>query len=200
MVLAGLAAEASTPCRALPPRSGANSDLAKAKLNSVAPRSVALKSEHRRVPKVLPMGRCRNGRRTFDSKSSAFGFVGSFKSHRSQLQTWPHSPGSPQASPPRRHKSAVMEHLHPVFLLELVEGLRGSGSRTVRGKIANLRLRRRHRPNPAPLGHSDAGECVGPLSRQLGRLQHVSTCTGIPEQELLAPGSPAQLHRSRLFL
>ena len=105
----------------------------------------------------------------FDSKSNAFGFVGS-------------SPTAPIVPPPREvpAQSAVM-NTYGRFPLELVRG-RGVWVWDQNGKryldcVAGIAV--------CTLGHS-SGVMRRQLGRQLGKLQHVSNLYRIPEQEQLA--------------
>ncbi len=105
----------------------------------------------------------------FDSKSNAFGFVGS-------------SPTAPIVPPPREApaQSAVM-NTYGRFPLELVRG-RGVWVWDQNGKryldcVAGIAV--------CTLGHS-SGIMRRQLGRQLGKLQHVSNLYRIPEQEQLA--------------
>ena len=105
----------------------------------------------------------------FDSKSNAFGFVGS-------------SPTAPIVLPPREApaQSAVM-NTYGRFPLELVRG-RGVWLWDQNGKryldcVAGIAV--------CTLGHS-SGVMRRQLGRQLGKLQHVSNLYRIPEQEQLA--------------
>ena len=105
----------------------------------------------------------------FDSKSNAFGFVGS-------------SPTAPIVPPPREApaQSAVM-NTYGRFPLELVRG-RGVWVWDQNGKryldcVAGIAV--------CTLGHSSA-VMRRQLGRQLGKLQHVSNLYRIPEQEQLA--------------
>ena len=105
----------------------------------------------------------------FDSKSNAFGFVGS-------------SPTAPIVPPPREApaQSAVM-NTYGRFPLELVRG-RGVWVWDQNGKryldcVAGIAV--------CTLGHS-SGTMRRQLGRQLGKLQHVSNLYRIPEQEQLA--------------
>ena len=105
----------------------------------------------------------------FDSKSNAFGFVGS-------------SPTAPIVPPPREApaQSAVM-NTYGRFPLELVRG-RGVWVWDQNGKryldcVAGIAV--------CTLGHSSR-VMRRQLGRQLGKLQHVSNLYRIPEQEQLA--------------
>ena len=105
----------------------------------------------------------------FDSKSNAFGFVGS-------------SPTAPIVPPPREGpaQSAVM-NTYGRFPLELVRG-RGVWVWDQNGKryldcVAGIAV--------CTLGHSSP-VMRRQLGRQLGKLQHVSNLYRIPEQEQLA--------------
>ena len=118
----------------------------------------------------------------FDSKSNAFGFVGS-------------SPTAPIQPPPKQvpAKSAVM-NTYGRFPLELVRG-RGVWVWDHTGKqyldcVAGIAV--------CTLGHSNR-RMRHQLSAQLGKLQHVSNLYRIPEQEQLAAWITANSCTDKVF-
>ena len=118
----------------------------------------------------------------FDSKSNAFGFVGS-------------SPTAPIQPPPKQvpAKSAVM-NTYGRFPLELVRG-RGVWVWDQTGKqyldcVAGIAV--------CTLGHSNR-RMRHQLSAQLGKLQHVSNLYRIPEQEQLASWITANSCTDKVF-
>ena len=118
----------------------------------------------------------------FDSKSNAFGFVGS-------------SPTAPIQPPPKQvpAKSAVM-NTYGRFPLELVRG-RGVWVWDQTGKkyldcVAGIAV--------CTLGHSNR-RMRHQLSAQLGKLQHVSNLYRIPEQEQLAAWITANSCTDKVF-
>ena len=117
-----------------------------------------------------------------DSKSSAFGFVGSS----------PTAPISP-ITPSGMAASAVMD-TYARFPISLTRG-RGVWVWDSKGKryldcVAGIAV--------CTLGHSD-GRLKRALSRQLGKLQHVSNLYRIPEQEELAAAITASSCLDRVF-
>ena len=117
-----------------------------------------------------------------DSKSSAFGFVGSS----------PTAPISP-ITPSGMAASAVMD-TYARFPISLTRG-RGVWVWDSNGKryldcVAGIAV--------CTLGHSD-GRLKRALSRQLGKLQHVSNLYRIPEQEELAAAITASSCLDRVF-
>ena len=117
-----------------------------------------------------------------DSKSSAFGFVGS-------SPTAPISPITHSGMP----ASAVMD-TYARFPISLTRG-RGVWVWDSNGKryldcVAGIAV--------CTLGHSD-GRLKRALSRQLGKLQHVSNLYRIPEQEELAAAITASSCLDRVF-
>ena len=117
-----------------------------------------------------------------DSKSSAFGFVGSS----------PTAPISP-ITPSGMAASAVMD-TYARFPISLTRG-RGVWVWDSNGKryldcVAGIAV--------CALGHSD-GRLKRALSRQLGKLQHVSNLYQIPEQEELAAAITASSCLDRVF-
>lgn len=117
-----------------------------------------------------------------DSKSSAFGFVGSS----------PTAPISP-ITPSGMSASAVM-NTYDRFPISLTRG-RGVWVWDSNGKryldcVAGIAV--------CSLGHSD-GRLKRALSRQLGKLQHVSNLYRIPEQEELAAAITASSCLDRVF-
>ena len=117
-----------------------------------------------------------------DSKSSAFGFVGSS----------PTAPISP-ITPSGMAASAVMD-TYARFPISLTRG-RGVWVWDSNGKryldcVAGIAV--------CTLGHSD-GRLKRALSRQLGKLQHVSNLYQIPEQEELAAAITASSCLDRVF-
>ena len=117
-----------------------------------------------------------------DSKSSAFGFVGS-------SPTAPISPITTSGMP----ASAVMD-TYARFPISLTRG-RGVWVWDTNGKryldcVAGIAV--------CTLGHSD-GRLKRALSRQLGKLQHVSNLYQIPEQEELAAAITASSCLDRVF-
>jgi acetylornithine/N-succinyldiaminopimelate aminotransferase len=115
-----------------------------------------------------------------DSKSSAFGHVGS-------------SPTAPTPVLPSPSASAVMD-TYARFPLELVKGrgvwLWDSDGRRYLDAVAGIAV--------CTLGHSDK-VLQRSLCRQLGRLQHVSNLYRIPEQEQLAAALCARSGADRVF-
>ena len=118
-----------------------------------------------------------------DSKSSAFGHVGSS----------PTAPIATQTLPPAPTHGPVMD-TYARFGIELVRG-RGVWVWDSKGKryldcVAGIAVN--------TLGHSDRSLRKA-LTRQLGRLQHVSNLYCIPEQEQLAAALAAQSCFERVF-